>query len=181
VVSRPAPDLLDAALDGRRGAAALDDRGVVLVDRDLLGLAEVLELDVLELDAQVFRDRTAAGEDRDVLEHGLAAIAEAGRLHGRGLQRATELVDHERGQRFTLDVFRDDQQRTAEARHLLEHGQQVLHRRDLLLVDEDDRVLEDDFHPLRVGHEVGREVAAVELHALDDVERRLERLGLPRP
>ena len=41
-------------------------------------------------------------------------------------------------------------------------------------------VLEDDFHPLRVGHEVGREVAAVELHALDDLERGLHATWLPR-
>ena len=48
-------DLLDAALDGVRGAAALDDRRVVLVDRDLLGLAEIVDLDVLELDDRGLR------------------------------------------------------------------------------------------------------------------------------
>ncbi len=35
------------------------------------------------------------------------------------------------------------------------------------------RVLEHDFHALRVGHEVRREVAAIELHPLDHVERGL--------
>ena len=45
-------DLLDAALDRLLAAGALDDRRVVLVDGDLLGLAEILELDVLELDAR---------------------------------------------------------------------------------------------------------------------------------
>ena len=54
-----------------------------------------------------------------------------------------------------------------EACHLLEHGQQIFHRANLLLVDQDDRILEDDFHALRVGHEVGRQVAAVELHDPD--------------
>src|SRR5713101_2392284 len=44
------PNLLDAALDFLRLAGALDDRGVVLVEDHLLGLPEVLELDVLELD-----------------------------------------------------------------------------------------------------------------------------------
>jgi hypothetical protein len=34
------------------------------------------------------------------------------------------------------------------------------------------------FHALGVGDEVRREVAAVELHALDDLERGLEALGL---
>jgi hypothetical protein len=53
---------------------------VVLGDDDLLGRAEVLELEALELDAEVLEDRLAAGQDGDVLEHRLAAIAEAGRL-----------------------------------------------------------------------------------------------------
>ena len=100
-----------------------------------------------------------------------------GRLDGRRLQRAAQLVDDQRRQRLAFDVFGDDQQRPRQLRDLLEHRQQVLHRADLLLVDQDDRVLEHDFHALGIGHEVGREVAAVELHALDDVERGLERLG----
>ena len=135
----------------------------------------------LELDAEVLGDRAAAGEDRDVFEHRLAAIAEARRLDGGRLQRAAQLVDDQRRERFAFDVFRDDQQRTAEARHLLEHRQQVLHRADLLLVDQDDRVLEHDFHALGVGDEVGREVAAVELHAFDDFERGLHASWLLRP
>src|SRR5437868_1286057 len=40
-------DLLDAAFDGLVAARALDDRRVVLVDRDLLRLAEIFDLDVL--------------------------------------------------------------------------------------------------------------------------------------
>jgi hypothetical protein len=39
-------------------------------------------------------------------------------------------------------------------------------------------VFQRDFHALGVGDEVGREVAAIELHALDDLERGLETLGL---
>jgi chaperonin GroEL len=85
----------------------------------------------------------------------LLIIAEARRLDRGGLKRAAQLVDDERRERFTFDVFRDDEQRTAEARDLLEHGQQILHRADLLLVDQDDRILEDDFHALGIGHEVG--------------------------
>ena len=71
------PDLLDAALDVGLLAGAVDDRGVVLVDDDALGAAEVLQRDVLELEPELLGDQPAAGEDGDVLEHGLAAIAEA--------------------------------------------------------------------------------------------------------
>ena len=41
-------------------------------------------------------------------------------------------------------------------------------------------VVEDGLHALRVGDEVRREVAAVELHALDDVERRSPAVLAPR-
>src|SRR3989440_2547819 len=51
----------------------------------------------------------------------------------------SELVDHERGQRLALDVLRDDQERLARARHLLEQRQHVLHHADLLLVNQDER------------------------------------------
>src|SRR5689334_2232949 len=102
-------DLLDAALDLAGLAAAFDDRGVVLVDDDFLCAAEVLDLDVFKLDAEIFGDGLAAGEGGNVFEHGLAAIAEARRLHSAGLQRATQLVHHERRERFALDVLSDDQ------------------------------------------------------------------------
>ena len=49
----------------------------------------------------------------DVLEHGLAAVAEARSLHGSDLQAATQLVDHEGGESLALDVLGDDQQRLA--------------------------------------------------------------------
>ena len=62
-------------------------------------------------------------------------------------------------------------------RDLLEHRQQILHRADLLLVDQDDGILEHDFHPLGIGDEVRRQIAAIELHPFDDLERGLERLG----
>src|SRR6202162_2755655 len=88
--------LLHAALDRLLCARTLDDRRIVLVDRDLFRPAEVFERQVLKLEAEVLGNGLATGEGGDVLEHGLAAIAKAGRLDGRGLQRATQLVDDER-------------------------------------------------------------------------------------
>ena len=89
-------------------ALALDDGGVVLVDGDLLGVAEIAHLHVLQLDAKIFGDGLAAGQDCDVLQHGLAAIAEARGLDGRNLQRAAQLVDDQGRQRFAFHVFGDD-------------------------------------------------------------------------
>ena len=108
-------------------AGAVDDRRVVLVDRDALGLAEILQRHVLELEPELLGDHLAAGQDRHVLEHGLAAVAEARRLHRGHRERAADLVHHERGERLALDVLGHDQQRLALARDLLEQRQQVLH------------------------------------------------------
>ena len=94
-------------------AGAVDDGGVVLVDRDALRAAEVFEANAFQLDAGLFHDRLAAGQDRDVFEHRLAAIAEARSLHGAGVQRAAQLVHDESGQRFAFHFFGDDQQRLA--------------------------------------------------------------------
>src|SRR5450631_4852645 len=74
-------DLRHPRLDVGLLAGAVDDGGVFLVDHHLLGAAQHLDGDVLELDAEIFRDRLAAGQNRDVLKHGLAAIAEARRFH----------------------------------------------------------------------------------------------------
>jgi hypothetical protein len=85
---------------------------VSLVIETLLGAAEHVQGHVFQLDAEVFGDHLAAGQDGDVFQHGLAAVAEARSLDGSNLEAATQLVDHEGGQRFAFNVFRDDQQRT---------------------------------------------------------------------
>src|SRR6185436_3475298 len=130
-------DGLDPRLDRIGIAGAVDNRGVVLVDGDALGLAEHGDGDVLELDPEILGDHLAAGEDGDILEHRLAAIAEAGRLDRRDLEAAAQLVDHQGGQRLALDVLGDDQQRTAALDHGLEDWQHGLQVRQLLLVDQD--------------------------------------------
>src|SRR5205085_7428898 len=119
----------------------------------------------------------AACEDRNVLDHRLAAIAEARRLDGRDLEAAAQLVDDQGRQRLALDVLGDDQQRTPTLNDRFQDREHRLKVRQLLLMDQDVWIVELDLHLLRVGDEVWREIAAVELHALDDVELELEALG----
>src|SRR5262249_26410687 len=102
-------DLGNARLDVGFLACTVDDRRVLLVDHHLLGAAEHGDRDVLELDAEIFADRLTARQDGNVLQHGLAAIAEPGRLDCRDLQAAAQLVDDERGKRLALDILGDDE------------------------------------------------------------------------
>src|SRR5688572_19180245 len=85
-------DRLDASLDVRGLAATADDGGVFLLDDDLLGIAQIVQRSLLELQTDFVGDDRAAREDRDVLQHGLAAITEARGLDGRDLEDATDVV-----------------------------------------------------------------------------------------
>src|SRR5258705_10096541 len=148
-------DLRHPRLDVGLLAGAVYDGGVLLVDHHLLGAAEHGERDVLELDAEIFRDRRAAGQDRDVLQHRLAAIAEAGSLDGCDLQAAAQTVDDEGGKRLAFDVFRDDDERLAGLHHGFQKRKHFVEVRELLLVDQYVGIVELNAHLVGIGVEVG--------------------------
>ena len=100
-MASPPPSMIDAAF---------------LLDDDPLGPAELIELNVFQLDAQILADKRAAREGRDVAEHRLAAIAETGGLHRTDRQARLNAIDHQHGQRFAFNVFRNDQERLARSR-----------------------------------------------------------------
>ena len=116
-------------------------------------------------------------DDGDVFQHGLAAIAEARRLHGRNLEAAAQLVDDQGRQRFAFDFFGDDDQRTSGLHDGFQDRQHRLQAGELLLVDQDVGLFQLGHHLLGIGDEVGRDIAAVELHAFDDFELGVEALG----
>src|SRR5205814_9024810 len=130
-------DLLHATLDVGGLAATFNDGGVLLVDGDALGAAEVGEGDVLELEAEILGDALAAGEDRNVLEHRLAAITEARSLDRAHIERAANLVHHEGSEGFAFDFLRDDEEGLAALGHGLEQRQEILQARDFRFVDQD--------------------------------------------
>ncbi len=117
-------------------------------------------------------------EHADVFQHGLAAIAEARCLHCCHFQTAAQLVDDQRGQRLTLDLLGDDEQRLAGLHDGFEHRQQRLQARELLFMDKNVGLFQLDRHLLGIGDEVGREVAAIKLHAFYDLQLAIEALGL---
>ena len=170
-------DLLHAGLDFVGLAGAVNDGGVFLLDHHALGGTQVVEGHVFQLGAGVVRSHLAVGQDGDILQHGLAAVTEAGGLDGHDLQGATQLIDHQGSQGFAFHVFGQDHQRTIDLGDLFEHGQHVLHAGDLLLSAQDVGVVHLAFHLLRVGHEVGREIATVEAHAFHHVHGGFQALG----
>ncbi len=84
----------------------------------------------------------AIGQDGDVFQDRLATVAEARRLDGGDLDDAADGVDHQGGQRLALDFLGHDQQRLAGLGDGFQHRQQLANVGDLLVVDEDERVVQ---------------------------------------
>ena len=104
-------DLADAAFNRLRVARTVNDSGVVLVHGDALGVTKVLKGCTFEVQTYFLRDHRTAGQNCDVLQHGLAAIAETRRLTGRHFNDATHIVHNQCRERLALDVLSNDNQR----------------------------------------------------------------------
>ena len=171
-------DLGNPVADSAGLACSIDDRRVLLLDLDALRPAEHGDISILKLHAELFGDDLAASEDRDILEHGLAPVAEARSLDGYHAERAPDSIEDQRRKGFAIDILCDDEERLAGLGDLLKKRQEILHGRDLLVVDEDIRIVEHRSHRIPVVADVSGKVSAVELHAFHEVDCRLDRLGL---
>ena len=155
-----------------------DDDGVFLGDLDLTSLTQLRNLNVLQLQTQLGGNDLAAGQDGDILQHLLAAVAETGRLDGNAGEGSAQFVQNQRGQSLALDVLCDNQQLLAGLHQLLQKGQDFLNVGNLLVGNQNQRIINDGFHLVGIRHHVGGQVAAVKLHTLDDLGIGLGGLGL---
>ena len=80
----------DAVCDVLGRAGAVNNGGVVLGDRDAAGGAQHLQANLVQGQADLRGDNLRTGQGRDVLQHGLAAVAEAWSLDGNDVQRAAD-------------------------------------------------------------------------------------------
>src|SRR5271169_106881 len=112
-------DLTNAGLDSSLRTGPLDNDCIFLLDHHLLGAAERVKGDLIELDAEIIGNGSAAGENCNVFKQCFASVAETGRLDGRNPHSAAQLVDNERGERLALDVLGNDEQRLARAQDRL--------------------------------------------------------------
>ena len=142
--------------------------------RTFLARPKLGQLDVFELDAKLFEDGGAAGDDGDVFEHGLAAIAKAGGLDGGDFEGAAELVDHQSCQASPSTSSAMMSTGLPDSAALLRAGTNVAGAADFLFVDQDVDIIQDGFLAWWFGDEVRAEVTLVELHAFDEFNGGVE-------
>src|SRR5580704_8371048 len=165
---------VDAALDVRGLAGAVENGGVLFLHQNLLRFTQVIQRRLLERQADFVGNDRAAREDRDVLQHNFTTTTEARRLDGGDFHDAADRVDDQRGERLAFHIFRDDQQLTAALRNGFQQGEQFTNVGDLLVDQKNQRLVELGALALLIVDEVRGEVAAIELHAFDHFELVLE-------
>src|SRR5262249_17045533 len=144
-------DLGDTRLNIALLTYTTDDCCVLLVDHHLFGTAKHVDRHVLKLDTEVRGDHGAASQDRDIFQHGLAPVAEAGRLDGRNLEAATQLVHDKSCECLAFDIFGNDEERLAGLHHSLKERQQLVEGGELFFIDQNIRVFHFNPHLVGIG------------------------------
>ncbi len=148
-------DFADTCLDGLAVTGTIDDGGVVLVHGDALGRTQVLQRRALEIQAHFLGDHRAAGQDRNILQHGLTTVTETGRLTGCNFNDTAHVVDDQSGQRLTFHVLSNDHQGLGSLGNLLKYRQQLTDIGDLLVDQQHVGVIYFRLHVVLVVDEVG--------------------------
>src|SRR5262245_4209290 len=103
-------DLGDTRLNVSLLPCTTHDRGVLLLDRYLLGTAKHIDRHVLKLDTEIRGHHSATSQDRNIFQHRLTSVAEARRLDGCNLQAATQLVHNKGCECLAFDIFGNDEE-----------------------------------------------------------------------
>ena len=163
-------NLFDAGSQFLMVSAAINDCGVIFVNNDFLGSSKIIYCDIFQFDAKIFGNHLATGKGSNVFQHGFSAITKARGFYCGHIQGATQFVDNKSRQRFTINIFGNNEQGLAHFGNLLKDRQKVFHVADFFLIDEDAGIFNIDFHFLRVGDEVRRKIAAIKLHTLNNIK-----------
>mmetsp|Transcript_169156 Transcript_169156/g.543745 ORF Transcript_169156/g.543745 Transcript_169156/m.543745 type:complete len:524 (+) Transcript_169156:150-1721(+) len=162
--------LLDAHLHLLRLGAVADDDRPLLFDDDTLAGSQLLHGGIGQGHAELRVDEHSTGGDCNVLQDGGFPVAEGRRLDGDDVQDAALLVEDKRLQRLAGDVVGDDENRLLGLKQLLQQVDDVVHIRQLLVSHQDPGFFQLGNESLSICDEIGRNVAAIDGHALGELD-----------
>ncbi len=118
----------------------------------------------LQIKTELLGDHLAASQGCDILQHRFTTVAKARSLHGYRIEGTTQLVHDQHRLCFAFDIFGDHQQWSGLLYDLLKQWQNFLRAADLLICNQDVRIVENRFHLVRICDHVWGYIATIELH-----------------
>src|SRR5690554_219525 len=157
-------DLSYASLDVRLSTGTIDDDDVLFGDLYALGAAQIVQSGVFQGQAHFLGNHSTASQDSDILQHFLTTVAKARGFNRSNFHDTAHVVHYQRSQGFAFHVFCNDQQGLGRLGHRFQDRQHFADVGDFLVNQQHERVFQFGRHGVLVVDEVGRQVAAVELH-----------------
>ena len=171
-------DLLATFLDVFFVTGTVYNGCIILGDSYLVGSTQHFDSSLFQLQTFFLADDNTTGQHCNIFQHFLATVTEARSLHCTNLQLRTQTVYNQSCQRFAIHIFCNNQQRTTSLYCRFKNGQEIFQVGNLLIINQDVRFLHFALHLLRVGNEVSREVATIELHTFNHTDSSISTLGL---
>ena len=102
-------DLAHTSLDLLLFASPLDDSRVVFGNYNCAGPSQVTETGILKFEAGLLGDDFTTGENSDIFQYGITAVAKARSLHGHDIKGTAQFVDDQCRQGLTVYILGDNQ------------------------------------------------------------------------
>ena len=167
-----ASDLSYTTFDRVLLSSTADHDRVLAGDRDLLDAAQITQLNGFQVDSQIFENRFAVRQRRNIAKDRLTTITVSRSLYRSDAQNTSHLIDNESRQRVSFNIFSDHQQRLLRLADRFEKRNHLFVIGDLLFMDQDIAVFQFDRHLILIGYEVRREEASIKLHAFNNFNCR---------
>ena len=151
-------------------ACAVYDHRIFFLHFDRFGTAEIFQGSFFQIQTQLIGNHLATGQDGNVLQHSFSSVAIAGRLHCHYVECATQLVDDQCGKRFSFYILRNDQKFRTGLYHLFQHRENLLNIADLLICNQDIRIIQIGFHLIHICCHVSGNISSVELHTFHQIQ-----------
>ena len=171
-------NLLDTGRDCTLFTHTINNSSIFLGGMYLTGTTKILDSYAVQLTAQLLRNQLTTGEDCNILQHSLAAITKARSLNSQSLEGTTELIYNDGSQSLTIQILSDDNQFLAHLNNLLKNWEYIVNGGNLLISNEDIRIVHYSFHLISISNHVRGDVATIELHTLYNGKAGLHTLGL---
>ena len=148
-----------------------NNRGGVLGDDNLFRRAQHIDGDVIQSQSASFGHKLRLGHNGNILQHRHPSLTETRGFHGRHFDGTAHLVHHQGGKGFPFQILGNQQQRLTGLGRAFQNPQNLLEGADFCIGHQHKSVFQNSLRALLIGHEIGRNIAAIKLHSLDNIHR----------
>ena len=171
-------DLCNTFCNGIFVTETINDNCVLFCNFNRFCTSKLLHLSFFQVKTKLIGDHLSACQDRDILKHLFSSVTIARSFYSYYLEGSSQFVDDQSCKGLTLNILSDDEKFRTGLNNLLKKWKDLLDIADLLVCDQDVRIIKSCLHFLHIcGHVCGN-ISTVKLHTFYKVKLCMHGLGL---